>query len=476
MSPPMFALPNGYTIQEYRIEAMIGAGGFGLTYLAHDANLNTKVAIKEYLPADFALRSEDQTAQPKSSAAQPTFEWGLKRFLDESRTLASFRHPNIVRVMRFFQANQTAYMVMEFIAGKALNDWVRTHGTLNEAGLVSIALPLLDGLEVIHKSGYLHRDIKPPNIFIRDDGSPVLIDFGSARMNVDPNKDLTSIVSPGFAPLEQYHANGKQGPWTDIYSFGGVLYWLVTGKKPVEAVGRIREDSQPPAAEIGDAKMYGAEFLKAIDWALKPNEQDRPQTVSAFRNALARGRSADSLSGASVIAAPHAVPVNAVSNVVFDPARLKRVEQYLAEHLGPIAAVLVRNTSRKAATVSALLDLLSVELPEGEARIVFMRKFSGENSVQPVSQSRPASAPVSGQPASEPIGATALQRFGAEILQKAESALAQHIGGIAKIVVKRAAQKARDERELYLLLGDEIADKEERKTFVRKVLSGAVKP
>ena len=161
---------------------------------------------------------------------------------------------------------------------------------------------------------------------------------------------------------------------------------------------------------------------------------------------------------------------------IFHPAWLKRVEQYLAGHLGPIAAVLVRNTGRKAATVSALLDLLSAELPEGEARIVFMRKFSGENSAQPVSQSQLAPAAVSGQPASEPLGATTLQRFGAEILQKAEAALAQHIGGIAKIVVKRAAQKARDERELYLLLGDEIADKEERKTFVRKVLSGAVKP
>ena len=295
MPAPMFALPNGYSLHEYRIEAMIGAGGFGLTYLAHDSNLNTKVAIKEYLPADFAARCEDQTVQPKSSAAQPTFEWGLKRFLDESRTLASFRHPNIVRVMRFFQANQTAYMVMEFIAGKALNDWVKQHGSLNEAGLVAVALPLLDGLDVIHKSGYLHRDIKPPNIFIRDDGAPVLIDFGSARMNVDPNKELTSIVSPGFAPLEQYHSNGKQGAWTDIYSFGGVLYWLVTGKKPVEAVGRIREDTQPAAATIANPKQYSAEFLAAIDWALKPNEQDRPQTVAEFRAALARGRSAQSI-------------------------------------------------------------------------------------------------------------------------------------------------------------------------------------
>ena len=122
MSSPMFALPNGYTIQEYRIEAMIGAGGFGLTYLAHDANLNTKVAIKEYLPADFASRSEDQTVQPKSSAAQPTFEWGLKRFLDESRTLASFRHPNIVRILGYGEEDDCRYYAMELIQGKSLQD------------------------------------------------------------------------------------------------------------------------------------------------------------------------------------------------------------------------------------------------------------------------------------------------------------------------------------------------------------------
>lgn len=475
MAPPMFALPNGYALQEYRIEAMIGAGGFGLTYLAHDGNLNTKVAIKEYLPADFALRSEDQTVQPKSSAAQPTFEWGLKRFLDESRTLASFRHPNIVRVMRFFQANQTAYMVMEFIAGKSLNDWVRAHGSLNEAGLVSIALPLLDGLDVIHKSGYLHRDIKPPNIFIRDDGAPVLIDFGSARMNLDPNKDLTSIVSPGFAPLEQYHANGKQGPWTDIYSFGGVLYWLVTGKKPVEAVGRIREDIQPSAVSLGDRKLYGVEFLGAIDWALKPNEQDRPQTVSAFRDALARGRGAPPMVTA-LSSMQEAAAVSMPVSVAFDKDWLKRVEQDVAGHLGPIASVMIRNAARKSATVAALLDTLAAELPEGIARTAFVRKFTGDQAPPLSMRLQPVSGTASQQPASEPMGATAMQRFGIDVLKQAETALAQHIGGIAKIVVRRAAQKARDERELYLLLGDEIADREERKAFVRKVLTPPARP
>src|SRR5258706_4588517 len=284
------ALPTGYTLKEdYRIEAMLGAGGFGLTYLAHDVNLNTKVAIKEYLPADFAVRSEDQSVQPKTASVQVSFDWGLKRFLEESRTLASFRHPNIVRVMRFFEANRTAYMVMEFIAGKPLNEWVRTCTLLDEAGLTRIVAPLLDGLEGIHQAGYLHRDIKPPNIFMRAHNSPILIDFDSARMQLSPDQNLTAIISPGFSPLEQYHVQGKQGAWTDLYSLAGVLYWLATGKKPHEAAARERADSMPPAVTIGRPGCFSEKFLAAIDWALKPCEEDRPQSVAGVHAPLFAG-------------------------------------------------------------------------------------------------------------------------------------------------------------------------------------------
>ena len=334
-------------------------------------------------------------------------------------------------------------------------------------------MPLLDGLEVIHQSGYLHRDIKPANIFIRDDGSPVLLDFGSARMNIDPTKESPRSSRPGYAPLEQYHAHGKQGPWSDIYAFGGVLYWMVTGKKPVEAAGRVREDTQPAAAAIGDRKRYSAELLAAIDWALTPNEQDRPQSVAAFRAALARGRTAQSQSQPqselTVIAAQDTASVSMPSGILFDRAWLKRMELEIAGHLGPIAGVMVRNAARKSATVAVLVEALAKELLEGEARTLFIRKFSGEP--MPASQSQPVSAAPLSLPASEPLSATAMQRFGPDILRAAEMALAPHIGAIAKVVVKRAAQKARDEQELYLLLGDEIADKEDRKAFVRKVLS-----
>src|SRR3954469_15026743 len=162
------SLPNGYGLQEDRIERLLGVGGFGLTYLALDQNLNLKVALKEYMPGELALRAADQSIAPSSGDAAESFGWGKRRFLDESRTLASFRHPNIVRVMRFFEANGSAYMVMEFVEGAPLADWIKTRRPLGEPAIVALVKPLLDGLEVVHKAGYTHRDIKPGNIYMRE--------------------------------------------------------------------------------------------------------------------------------------------------------------------------------------------------------------------------------------------------------------------------------------------------------------------
>ncbi|MBK8726056.1 MAG: serine/threonine protein kinase [Holophagaceae bacterium] len=278
-------LPPGSFLQEYRIQSTLGMGGFGVTYLAVDTNLNLKVAIKEYLPGDLMVRGEDLTLRPRSEENQRAFDWGRGRFLYESRTLAAFRHPGIVRVLRFFEAFGTAYMVMEFVEGQTLQAWIKRHRPLPESTVLALAAPLLDGLETIHGAGYLHRDIKPNNIFIREDGSPVLLDFGSARV-VDADSELTVVVSPGYAPLEQYHAHGHQGPWSDLYAFGGVLYWMVTGANPPEAPARVRHDPMQAAIAVGEHALYSDGLLKAIDWALAPAEEDRPQTVAAFREAL----------------------------------------------------------------------------------------------------------------------------------------------------------------------------------------------
>lgn len=466
------ALPPGYALHEYRIESVLGAGGFGLTYLAIDGNLSLRVALKEYLPTAFAARGEDSTVQPKSDDATESFQWGLQRFMDEAKTLASFRHPNIVRVMRFFEANRTGYMVMEFVEGRPLPEWVLARRPLPQPALLALATSLLDGLAVIHKSGFLHRDIKPPNIYIREDGSPVLLDFGSARQLMGGDQELTAVVSPGYAPLEQYHAHGRQGPWSDLYAFGGVLYWLVTGTKPVEAAARVKQDVLPPAAKVGEARAYTPEFLAAIDWALKPDEDARPQSVADFKCAL--------LGGARSVPVERTVPFDiayaptvieqparsrgstGLTGVTLDREQVKRIETELARRIGPIATVLVRNAAKKAVSIPALAEAVAGQIEDEKDRAAFVRKFTvGDTSRPPSGVTQPS--------ARQDVSIS--QKFTAETLRRAETALAQHIGAIARIVVKRAAAKARDEAELYLLISDEIKDPAERKSFIRKAVS-----
>ena len=449
------ALPAGHALQEYRIEKLLGVGGFGLTYLAVDQNLNLKVALKEYLPGDIALRGPDQSILPKSEDSAETFDWGKRRFLDEARTLASFRHPNIVRVMRFFETSGSAYMVMEFVEGSALSDWMLSRRPLAEARVAGLVRPLLEGLEVVHRAGFMHRDIKPANIYMREDGSPVLIDFGSARQK---SSELTAIVSPGYAPFEQYHTHGKQGPWSDLYALGGVLYWIVTGTPPHEAAARIRKDTMPPAVQAGNRQAYRSEFLAAIDWALSPNEEERPQSVQEWRDALL---------GRVGAPEPRTEKLQPPAKPATDPGLLKSLEAELAQHLGPIAAMVVNNAAKKAGSGIELVQLLSVELPEA-ARAAFEKRFIGN--------SRPLSRPLSNSTSTEPATVLAMSRFPAEILERAVQRLAEHIGAVARIVVKRAAMKARDEAELYLLIADEIEDKAEKKAFIRQAVSISGKP
>jgi hypothetical protein len=279
------ALKPGDAVMEYVIERTLGGGSFGITYLARDENLDMSVAVKEYLPSDLALRAADNNVRTLGDAFNEQFQWGLERFLAEARVLASFRHPNIVRVLRYFFANGTAYIVMEYESGESLKHWFPRQGTLTQASLLRLLYPLLDSLEVIHAANFLHRDIKPDNIYVREDGTPVLIDFGSAR-TINSNRDPTNIVSPGFAPFEQYHSKGKQGPWTDLYSLAAVMYWLVSGVKPLDSLSRQKQDSMMPAIQSDHKGQFDEPLLKSIDWALNPEETQRPQSVAEFRGHL----------------------------------------------------------------------------------------------------------------------------------------------------------------------------------------------
>jgi serine/threonine protein kinase len=265
---------------------VLGVGGFGVTYLAWDSHLEKPVAIKEYLPGELAARGADGKVVPLSPEREADYRWGLERFLQEARTLARFEHPNIVRVLRYFEANGTAYMVMDYERGEPLKTVLQHNPQPPESLLKELARPLLDGLGVVHAGGFLHRDIKPENVVVRANGQPVLIDFGAARNAIGgTTRNLTAVLTPGYAPLEQYSGEGRQGPWTDLYAFAGVLYRAVTNQAPPDAVSRLRSDSVASGLTAA-RERYSKSFLGAIEWALTMDEKRRPQSVDDWRRAL----------------------------------------------------------------------------------------------------------------------------------------------------------------------------------------------
>ncbi len=283
------ALKKGQKLHWYEIHDILGQGGFGITYLAQDLNLEHEVAIKEYLPVDLAIRTKHGTVSPVSEEHHDRYYWGLERFLEEARTLGQFKHPNIVRVRNVFEANNTAYMVMEYELGESFQEILNRRKTISESDIKTIIFPIVDGMKIVHAAGFIHRDIKPANVFLRVDGDPVLLDFGSARQSLEQdNQSLTSIFSRGYAPIEQYHSSEEnQGPWTDIYALGATMYRSVAGVPPADAVDRsaaiaqIERDTYVPITEIGEGE-YSADFLQAIDHAMQFRQQDRPQTISEW--------------------------------------------------------------------------------------------------------------------------------------------------------------------------------------------------
>ena len=293
-------LQEGELVQWYRVEQILGRGGFGVTYLATDTNLDHRVAIKEYMPALDVERLADNSIVPVDESFRHDFDNGVGNFLREARTLVKFRHPNIVRVMTVFEANNTAYLVMEYEEGEEFKSCVQRGACQDENTLKSLFLRIVDGLDQVHQYGFLHRDIKPVNLIIRNDGTPVLLDFGAARSTDGDAGAHTAYVSAGYTPIEQYQEgqNFEVGPWTDIYSLGATLYYAISGETPVGPTGRlaamIRKTPDPlrSASEAG-AGRYSQPFLDAIDWALSFKPADRPQNLSQWRDALSGEEAGD---------------------------------------------------------------------------------------------------------------------------------------------------------------------------------------
>jgi serine/threonine protein kinase len=285
MTENLRSLAIGEMLSDYRIDGVLGQGGFGITYLGYDVMLDRRVAIKEYYPREFAVRDSTLTVHAAGNQEdKDTFKWGLEQFIKEAKLLAKLNHPNIIAVRRFFEANGTAYFVMDYCEGRPLDDIIKVDGVMTPDQINKIIYPVLDGLEHLHNVNFLHRDLKPANIYIKSDGSPVLLDFGAARQEiVSHSKSVTSLATPGYAAFEQYSTRGNQGPWTDIYGFAATLYRAITGVKPQDAPDRILEDTLSPVSKICD-KKYSDSVLKAIDLGMAVRPESRPQSIKDWRN------------------------------------------------------------------------------------------------------------------------------------------------------------------------------------------------
>ena len=291
--PPHDVLPPGTRVDEFEFLEVLGWGGFGVTYLGRDARNRIDVAIKEYMPIHFAAREADGYVYPATDEDVEDYEWGMAEFLKEARMLVAFNHPNIVPVRKFFKGHGTAYFAMDCLEGQTLFALFQVKRTLGEDRLRELLMRILSGLDEVHSADYLHCDIKPGNIMLRRDGTPVLIDFGAAQAATAAHGSIAPVVTKGYSPVEQYGgAREDYGPWTDIYALGAVLYRGMTGTVPCDARCRLGGDPLVPVSR-GAKRRYSKELTDAVDWALTVNAKERPHSIGEWSEAL-EGRQASS--------------------------------------------------------------------------------------------------------------------------------------------------------------------------------------
>lgn len=279
-------LPEGTLLQKYRIGPVLAVGGFSFVYLAHDEN-DTPLAIKEYLPSTLALRVNGARHPQVPEEDVARFRAGMKCFFEEAAAIAHLEHPNVVRVVDFFRANDTVYLVMRYERGRSLQEHIKIRrGALEELWVRNTFAQLLDGLREVHAHKLLHLDIKPANVYLRNDGSPLLIDFGAARQVLSAEgMKLPLAYTPGFAPPEMHARRELLGPWSDIYSVGATMYACFAAAAPQSADARVENDLLVPAGRAF-AGSYAPELLEIVDWCLQLDHLRRPQSVLALQKAL----------------------------------------------------------------------------------------------------------------------------------------------------------------------------------------------
>lgn len=273
---------------KYLIGRALGQGGFGITYLAWDLAENKKLAIKEYFPMQISTRSQDHlTVSPISAKSRQDLDYGLTKFVEEGKALSRFKdHPGVVSMLAFLNANGTAYIVMEYVEGRDLKEYLKQHdGKISFDAALKILLLVMAALEDVHAAGIVHRDISPDNIYVEDNGGVKILDFGATRYALgEQSRSLSVVLKPGYAPEEQYRSRGKQGPWTDIYALGATFYRAITGRVPPESPDRLAEDDLMPPSSMGVEIPPNSEAALLKSLAVKA--EHRFQTVAEFREAM----------------------------------------------------------------------------------------------------------------------------------------------------------------------------------------------
>ena len=289
------SLVIGSMLEEFEILSVLGAGGFGITYKVRDTNLNKLMVIKEYMPSQFASR-DNKSVVTCISTNIDDFEWGMNRFMEEAKVLSEFEHPNVVKARRLFKANNTAYFVMDYYEGETLEDYIKSNQNhiFTQDEILSVIMPIIEGLKVVHNQGFLHRDIAPDNIFLCIKKAPILIDFGASRHALGTkSQNISTIVKHGYSPPEQYTSKSKQDETTDLYAISAVIYEMITGDRPPESTHRqteVFDDNKDPIEDIVTKykDRFKVSFLETISQGLKIRQKDRIQTIEEFQKGLVK--------------------------------------------------------------------------------------------------------------------------------------------------------------------------------------------
>jgi len=473
-------LPIGTDVGHFRIVRLIGRGGFGITYEAWDNSLNRPVAIKEYFPYGRATRMHDGPGVEFGRDHAAFFSKGLSRFLEEARTLAQFRDPRIVHVHGYQEAHNTAYMIMDFEHGSSLRDVVLQRGVLPAAEARSVLLDLLQGLRVIHARRYLHRDIKPANLMRRPDGQVVLLDFGSARLaQVEAGEGHTVMVSPGYAPIEQYDEKGGQGPATDLYATGASMLFCFTGDAPPDGLKRalaLREGLKDPLDPILEAIAangpVAAELAGHIRWMMQPHIDSRPKDAQAVLSRMLPSEAPITGAEPTLMAdGPNLRLLRSIPAKLVEPMR-----QHLESLIGAQATPVLFGAIRAASNAQDLVDRIAAKItaPEVQQRAVSgLVRILGATQVLPAALPSPLTKVTTSTPSlpGSPSGrAPAAPIVDEHSTQYITRALAKFIGPIANMLVKKSMAKALSRAELIDQLAEEIGDPADREAFRRELL------